>query len=109
MQFFMNDFRPDPSSGKYKSEHKMFNDALKNLLQGDKLFDPNIVKPVLTLKKYAEYVIRGAAVAPAARREEVHLEAQNAMPEEHQYPPIQPAAEPTLLKKVGKQLLLEPI
>ena len=85
----------------------MFNDALEDLLQGVKLFDPKIVKPVLTKKKDGEHVIGGAAVAPAAPREEVLLELQNAMPEEHQYPPLQPALEPATPEKFGKQMFLE--
>ena len=42
----MDDFRPDPSLGKYRSEHEMFDDALDDLLREGRLYDPNVEKPV---------------------------------------------------------------
>ena len=60
-------------------------------------------------KNEVEYVIGGAAIVPAAPREEVHLEAQIAVPEEHQYPPLQPAPEPAPPEDVNNQLLQEPL
>ena len=109
IQLIMGDFRLDPSLGKYRSEHEMFNDALEDLLREGKLYDPNIDKPISKRKSEVEYVIGGAAVVPAAPREEVHLEAQNVVPEEHQYPPLQPAPEPNPPEGVENQLLPEPI
>ena len=46
IQFFMDDFRPDPSLGKYRSEHEMFDDALEDLLREGELYDPHIDKPI---------------------------------------------------------------
>ena len=98
IQLTMDDFRPDPSLGKYRSEHEMFDDALDDLIREGKLYDPNIDKPISQKQKDVEYVIREAAVVPAAPREDVYFEAQNAVPEEHQYPPLQPAPEPAPLE-----------
>ena len=100
----MDDFRPDPSLGKYRSEHEMFDDALEDLIREGKLYDPNIDKQISKKKNDVEYVIGGAAVVPAATREDVHLEAQNAVPEEHKYPPLQPAHEPAPLEELENQL-----
>ena len=50
----------------------------------------------------------GATVVQAAPRE-VHVEAQNAVPEEHQYLPLQPAPAPAPPAEVENQLLSEPI
>ena len=74
IQLTMDDFRADPSSGKYKSVHEMFDDALEDLLREGKFYDPIIEKPVSKKKKEVEYVIGGAEVVPAAPRE-IHLEA----------------------------------
>ena len=41
-----------------------------------------------------EYVIGGEPVVPAAPSDGVDLEAQNAVPEEDQYPPLQSAPDP---------------
>ena len=71
----------------------MFDVAPEDLLREGKLYDPNIDNSI-SKKNEVEYAIGGAAVFPAAPRKEVHLEAQNAVPEEHQYPPLQPAPEP---------------
>ena len=109
IQLTMDDFRPDPSLGKYRSEHEMFADSLEDLIREGKLYDPNIDKQISTKKNEVEYVIGGAAVVPAAPREDVHLEAQNAVPEEHQYPPLQPAPEPAALEEVENQLFPEPL
>ena len=109
IQLTMDDFRPDPSLGKYRSEHEMFDDALEDLIREGKLYDPNIDKPISQKQKDVEYVIGGAAVVPAAPREDVLLEAQNAVPEEHQYPPLQPAPEPAPLEEVENQLFPEPL
>ena len=87
----------------------MFDDALEDLLRQGKLYDPNINKPISKKKNEVEYVIGGAAVVPAAPREDVHLEAQNAVPEEHQYPPPKPAPEPAPLEEVENQLFPEPL
>ena len=46
IQLIMDDFRPDPSLGKDRSEHEMFDDALEDLLREGKLYDPNIDKPI---------------------------------------------------------------
>ena len=108
IQLTVDDFRPDPSLGKYRSEHEMFDDAMEDLLREGKLYEPNIDKPISKKKNEVEYVIGGAAVVPAAPREEVHLEAQNAVPEEHQYPP-QTAPEPATPEKVENQLFPEPL
>ena len=105
----MDDFRPDPNLRKYRSEHEMFDDALEDLLREGELYDPNIEKPILKEKIVVEYVIGGAAVVPAAPREAVHLEAENAVPEEHQYPPLQPAPEPAPSEAVENQLFPEPL
>ena len=96
----MDDFRPNPSLGKYRSEQEMFDDALEDLLREGKIYDPNIDKPFLQKNIEVEDVIAGAAVVPAAPREEVHLEAQNAVPEVHQYPPLQTAPEPAPMEGV---------
>ena len=109
IQLTMDDFRPDPSLGKYRSEHEMFDDALEDLLRQGKLYGPNIDKQISKKKNEVEYVLGGAAVVPAAPREDVHLEAQNAVPEEHQYPPLQPAPEPAPLEEVENQLFPEPL
>ena len=108
IQLTMDDFRPDPSLGKYRSEHDMFDDALEDLLREGKLYDPNNDKPISKKKNQVEYVIGGAAVVPAASREEIHFEAQNAVPEEHQYPPLQPTPEPAPPEEVENQLFPEP-
>ena len=109
IQLTVDDFQPDPSLGKCRSEHEMFDDSLEDLLREGKLYDPNINKPISKKKNQVEYVIGGAAVVPAAPREDVHLEAQNAVPEEHQYPPLQPAPEPAPLEEVENQLFPEPL
>ena len=109
IQLTMDDFRPDPSSGKYRSEHEMFDDALYDLIREGKLYDPNLDKQISKKKNDVEYVIGGAAVVPAATREDLHLEAQNAVPEEYQYPPLQPAPEPAPLEEVENQLFPEPL
>ena len=111
IQLTVDDFKPDPSLGKYRSEHEMFDDAQEDLIREGKFYDPNIDKHISKNNNEVEYVIGGAAVVPAAPREDVHLEAQNAVPEEHQYPPLQPAPEPAPLEEVGNQLhpeLLQP-
>ena len=100
IQLTVDDFRPDPSLGKYRSEHEMFDDALEDLLREGKLYDRSIDKPISKKQNEVEFVIGGAAVVPAAPREDVHLDAQNAVPEEHQYPPLQPAAEPAPLEEL---------
>ena len=46
IQLTMDDFRPDPSLRKYRSEHEMFDDALDDLLREGHLCDPNVEKPV---------------------------------------------------------------
>ena len=66
IQLTMDDFRPDPSLGKYRSQHEMFDDALKDLLRESKLYDHNIDKPISMKKNEIEYVIGGAAVVPAS-------------------------------------------
>ena len=109
IQLTINDFRPDPSSGKYRSEHETFDDALEDLLREGKLYDPKIDKPISKKRNKVEYVIGGAAVVPAAPREEVLLEAQNAVPEEHRYPPLQPAPEPAPPEEVENRLFREPL
>ena len=109
IQLTVDDFRLDPSLGKYRSEHEIFDDALEDLLREGKLYDPSIDKPISKKQNKVEYVIGGAAVVPAAPREDVHLEAQNAVPEEHQYPPLQPAPEPAPLEEVENQLFPEPL
>ena len=109
IQLTMDDFRPDPSLRKYRSEHQMFDDALDELLREGHLYDPHIDKPISKKKNEVEYVIGGAAVVPAAPREEVHLGSQNAVPEEHQYPPLQPALEPAPSEEVEIQLFPEPL
>ena len=109
VQLTVGDIRPDPSLGKDRSEHEMFDDALEDLLREGKLFDPNIVKPISRKQNKVEYVIGGVAVVPAAPRVDVHLEAQNAVPEEHQYPPLQPAPEPAPLEELEDQLFSEPL
>ena len=109
IQLTVDDFRLDPSLGKYRSEHEIFDDALEDLLREGKLYDPSIDKPISKKQNKVEYVIGGAAVVPAAPREDVHLEAQNAVPEEHQYPPLQPAPEPATLEEVENQLFPEPL
>ena len=108
IQLTMDDFRSDPSLGKYRWEREIFDDALEDLLREGKLYDPNIDKPISKKKNEVEYVIGGAAVVAAAPREEVHLEAQNAVPEKHQYPPLQPAPEPVPREAVEYQLFPEP-
>ena len=109
IQLTVDDFLPDPSLGKYRSEHEIFDDALEDLLREGKLYDPSIDKPISKKQNKVEYVIGDAAVVPAAPGEDVHLEAQNAVPEEHQYPPLQPAPEPATLEEVENQLLPEPL
>ena len=109
IQLTVDDFRTDPSLGKYRSEHEMFDDALEDLIRECKLYDPIIDKQISKKKNELEYVIGGAAVVPAAPREDVHLVAQNAVPEEHQYPPLQPASEPAPLEEVENQLFPEPL
>ena len=108
IQLTLDDFRPVPILGKYRSEHEMFDDALEDLLQEGKLYDPNIDKTISKKKKEVENVIGGAAVIPAAPREEVHLEAQNSVPEEHQYLQLQPAPEPAPPEEVENHLIPEP-
>ena len=109
IQSTMDDFRPDPSLGKFRSEYEMLDNALEDLTREGKLYDPNIDKQISKKQNELEYVIGGAAVVPAAPREDVHLEAQNAVPEEHQYPPLQPAPEPAPLEEVENQLFPEPL
>ena len=87
----------------------MIDDALEDLLRVGKLYDPNIDKPISKKQNDVEYVIGGAAVVPAAPREDVHVEAQNPVPEEHQYPSLQPAPEPAPLEEVDNQLFPEPL
>ena len=45
IQVTLDEFRPDPSLGKYRSEHRMFDEALGQLSQEGRLNDPNVVKP----------------------------------------------------------------
>ena len=87
----------------------MFDDALEDLLRESKLYSANTDKPISKKRNEVEYVIGGAAVVPAAPREDIHLGAQNAVPEEHQYPPRQPAPEPAALEEVENQLFPGPL
>ena len=57
IQLTMDDFRPDPSLGKYRSEHEIFDDAPEDLLREDKLHDLNIDKPISKKKNEVEYVM----------------------------------------------------
>ena len=50
IQLTIDDFRLDPSLGKYRSEHEVFDD----LLREGKLYDPNIDKPFLQKKNEVE-------------------------------------------------------
>ena len=64
IQVTLDEFRPDPSLGKYRSEHQMFDEALEQLSQEGRLYDPNVVKPKSSVEAEVEYLISGAAVAP---------------------------------------------
>ena len=63
IQVTLDEFRPDPSLGKYRSEHQMFDEALEHLSQEGRLYDPNVVKPKSSVEAEVEYLISGAAVA----------------------------------------------
>ena len=64
IQVTLDEFRPDPSLGKYRSEHEMFDEALELLSQEGRLYDPNVVPPKPSAEAEVEYLISGAAVAP---------------------------------------------
>ena len=67
-----------------------------------------MLKNRLQKKKEVEYVIGSSAVVPAAPRQ-IHFEAQNAVPEAQQYPPLPPAPAPAPPEDVENQLFSEHI
>ena len=64
IQVILDEFRPDPSLGKYRSEHQMFDETLEHLSQKGRFYDANVVKPKSSAEAEVEYLISGAAVAP---------------------------------------------
>ena len=87
----------------------MFDDALEDLIREGNFYEPTIEKPVSKKNMEVESVIGGAAVVPAAPREEVHLEAHNVVPEEHQFLPLQHAPEPAQRGKAENQIFPGPL
>ena len=65
IQLTLDDFKPDPSLGKYRSEHEMFDEALDQVLQEGQLYDPKVDTEKSSAQPEVEYLISGAAV-PAA-------------------------------------------
>ena len=91
-QVTLGDYKPDPSLGKYRSEHELFDEALNNVLHQGQLYD-NEKSPA---EPEVEHLISGAAV-PAATG--------NAAPTAPFVPPP-PAPESAPLIEVADQLFL---
>ena len=62
IQLTLNDYKPDPSLGRNRSEHEMFDEALDNVLQECQLYDPKIDNEKSSAQSEVEYLISGALV-----------------------------------------------